>query len=62
MNINEIFLDSINLPRLSKEDREAPSSSISKDEILDAIGSLKNGKTPGLDGFGLLFFQKLYKH
>lgn len=63
--VTETFLDSLNLPRLSEKVREALSSSISKEEILEAIGSLKNGKVPGLGdgfGFGLSSFLKLYKH
>uniref|UniRef100_A0A672RNE6 Reverse transcriptase domain-containing protein n=1 Tax=Sinocyclocheilus grahami TaxID=75366 RepID=A0A672RNE6_SINGR len=49
------------LQNCSPKDRGVLSSSISKNEILEAIGSLKNGKAPGLDGFGHLISDQLLK-
>uniref|UniRef100_A0A672R3N3 Uncharacterized protein n=1 Tax=Sinocyclocheilus grahami TaxID=75366 RepID=A0A672R3N3_SINGR len=50
------FLEGRILPRLNEEHRKVLSSSISKDEILEAIGLLKNGPRP--DGFGSGFYKK----
>lgn len=52
-----VFLNKLNLPKLSvpqKEDLDLP---ISSQEIFDAIKALPSGKSPGQDGFTAEFFK-----
>uniref|UniRef100_A0A3Q2T5F5 Uncharacterized protein n=1 Tax=Fundulus heteroclitus TaxID=8078 RepID=A0A3Q2T5F5_FUNHE len=44
-------MDRITLPKLQDEDRELCDAEISSTEVLQAIKSLQNNKTPGPDGF-----------
>lgn len=45
------FLNTLSLPKVSKEELAKLNSSISLDEILAFIKSLPNNKSPGVDGF-----------
>lgn len=51
------FLNKIRLPSLSDEQQAALCRPISKDEVLEAISTLKGGKAPGPDGFGPEFYK-----
>lgn len=52
------WLGSLNLPKLSEAACEALNSNITISEIVDAIKSFPNGKTPGPDGFGIELYKK----
>lgn len=45
------LLDSIQLNRLLQDEAELLSSPITTQEIIDSISKLKNGKSPGVDGY-----------
>lgn len=51
------FLDRLDLPYLSDDQKEALNRPISKEEVLDVIKNLKGGKAPGPDGFGADFYK-----
>lgn len=50
------FMDGITLPKLQYEDRELLDADISEMEVLQAINSLQNNKTPGPDGFPVEYY------
>lgn len=52
------FLEGLEIPKLSEEQREALDSPIQENEVLQAIGKLKNNKSPGFDGFTAKFYKK----
>uniref|UniRef100_A0A3P9KC19 Reverse transcriptase domain-containing protein n=1 Tax=Oryzias latipes TaxID=8090 RepID=A0A3P9KC19_ORYLA len=58
----EDFLDHINLPTVSEQDRSDLCRPIKTQEVIEAIKSLKAGKAPGPDGFGADFYKKIAKH
>ena len=45
----------------SKEEKVSNEEFISKDELFDAMMTLRSGKTPGCDGLGLAFYRKFWK-
>lgn len=49
-NTQSKFLDKINIPKISEESKAALDKQLSKEEISEAIGALKAGKTAGPDG------------
>lgn len=51
------FLNEITLPSLSDVQKADLCKPISKEEVLQAIRTLKGGKAPGLDGFGPEFYK-----
>ena len=51
------FLNKIKLPSLSEEQKADLCKPISKEEVLQAIRTLKGGKAPGPDGFGPEFYK-----
>lgn len=51
------FLDGIPLPRLQAADRKQLDSAIAEKEVLQAINSLQNNKSPGPDGFPIEYFK-----
>lgn len=55
------FLNQIKLASLSEEQRADLNKPITKEKVLEAIKSLKGGKAPGPDGFGLEFYKKISK-
>ena len=46
---------------LSETDRQNFENMISKDELFDAVMTLKPGRTPGCDGLSLEFYKKFWK-
>ena len=52
------YLDGIELPTLSVDEKAVLDEPIGYEEIFEVIKSLKNGKTPGTDGLPI----ELYKH
>lgn len=51
------FLDGIPLPRLQADDRKLLDSVITEKEVLQAINSLQNNKSPRPDGFPIEYFK-----
>ena len=54
-------LDKIKFPSLSEEPKQFLCKPISKDEVSEVIRTLRAGKAPGPDGFGLECYKKLSK-
>lgn len=52
------FLDEVEFPTLTTEDRQLLDSPITIEEVQLALGSLQPGKTPGMDGFPPEFYQQ----
>lgn len=52
------YLTDLNLPSLNPEDSAALESSITQEEISQAISSFRPGKSPGLDGFPAEWYQQ----
>lgn len=52
----ESFLERLTLPELTDEQRDQIDAPIADLEIMEAIRSMKNGKSPGPDGFPCEFF------
>lgn len=52
------FLDECELPSLSQTDRDALEADITCEELLATIGSMKNAKSPGPDGFSIEIYKK----
>ena len=55
------FLDDVELPQISEEDKLMLDAPISLEEISIAIKQLKKEKCPSLDGFPIDFYQKFEK-
>ncbi len=55
------FLNRIKLASLSGEQQADLNKPITREEVLEAIKSLKGGKAPGPDGFGPEFYKKMSK-
>jgi hypothetical protein len=58
--VKKVFM-SDNIPRVSREDNELSDLKITLEEIGRALKDLKNGKTPGTDGFPPDFYKKIWK-
>ena len=54
----QAFLDECQLPSLNQTEREYLGAEITCEEIKESIKSLKNGKSPGPDGFSSEFYKK----
>ncbi len=54
----QAFLDECQLPTFSQTERDYLGAEITCEEIMESIKSLKNGKSPGPDGFGNEFYKK----
>lgn len=57
----EQFLEALDIPQISKENRRLFDSPIQENEVLQAIENLKNDKAPRLDGFTAKFYKKIKK-
>lgn len=55
--IDTTYLDKLNLPQLKDRDFGLLESPLTKDEIQDAIKTLKPNKSPGIDGIPAEFYQ-----
>ena len=58
----EIFLSSLNIPKLPELDKALLEQPLSRSEILKALMSLQSGKAPGLDGFTPESYKKFQHH
>ena len=54
---SKLFTDLENIPKLSNEIKTSLESNITQKEILDSLKLLKNGKSPGTDGFTSEFYK-----
>lgn len=54
-------MDGITLPKLQDEDRDLLDAAISEMEVLQAINSLQNNKTPGPDSFPVQYYKAFSK-
>lgn len=52
-----VFFEHLNLPELSDEDMQWLDRQITAEELMCAIKSLPNGKTPGVDGIPCEFYK-----
>lgn len=52
------FFDKITIPKISEEGKDKLESCLTEDEVKKAIGAMKTGKSPGIDGFLVEFYQK----
>lgn len=55
------FMDGMTLPKLQDEDRDLLDADISETEVLQAMNSLQNNKTPGPDGFPIEYYKTFSK-
>ena len=55
------FLDDLNIPQVTDEDKVILDSPILLEEVKIAINQLKSNKAPGLDGFPADFYKAFYK-
>lgn len=53
----EYYLDSLDLPRMPEETQTRLEDKISKQEVLDTLTRLPEGKAPGPNGFTIDFFK-----
>lgn len=54
----EKFFSGLQLPTLSGEQKTKLDAPITEEEVRAAISSMKNGKSPGLDGFPIEYYKK----
>ena len=54
---SNIFINNLNIPKLTEEDKLLCEQDISENEILLSIKQLKNGKSPGTDGLTAEFYK-----
>ena len=54
----EDFFSQLSLPTISTEQQTNLNAPISREEVLNAIKTLQNGKSPGPDGFGSEFYKE----
>lgn len=59
--VNNISLNSINTPKLNKEDTDKLEKEISIEEINKAVLAMKHNKSPGIDGYPIEFFKFFWK-
>lgn len=52
------FFDKITIPKISEEGKDKLESPLTEDEVKKAIGAMKTGRSPGIDGFPVEFYQK----
>lgn len=57
-DIMHSFLNKLKLPKLDPDTVQNLEEPITLEEILNAIGSMSSGKTPGPGGFGVEFYKK----
>ena len=53
----EDFLSKIDLPKMSQQQAKSLDASITEEEVRNAITLMKNGKSPGLDGFPIEYYK-----
>ena len=55
-----LFLDNLNIPKLSEVDKNVCEGKISADECYKSLDSFQNNKTPGNDGIPIEFYKKFW--
>ncbi len=55
-DIRDFFLYTLNLPKLTEQQKSELDSPITTEEIVEVIRSLPSSKSPGLNGFTAEFF------
>jgi hypothetical protein len=58
----EVFLNNVNVPKLSQEQKNDCEGKITTDEILKALKELKNGSSPGNDGITIEFIKMFWNY
>ena len=56
VNSEEIIPEQESIPKLTEEQCNSLEGKISKDEVLSTLKRMKNGTSPGSDGFMVEFF------
>ena len=54
------FLNSLNIPKVSEEQKTLCEGKISSEECLRILENFQNSKTPGNDGIPIEFYRKLW--
>ena len=57
VNLEEIIQEQESIPKLTEEQCKSLEGKISKDEVLSTLKRMKNGASPGSDGFTVEFFK-----
>ena len=57
VNLEEIIQEQESIPKLTEEQCKSLEGKISKDEVLSTLKRMKNGTSPGSDGFTVEFFK-----
>ena len=57
----EIFLNSLNIPRLTDEQKLSCEGSITEEECVKALHSFQGNKAPGNDGFPIELYSKCWE-
>lgn len=55
-----LFLDNLNISKLSERDKNSCEGKISAGECYKLLDSFQNNKTPGNDGIPIEFYKKLW--
>jgi len=58
--IHHLVLDDVELGRISKEDAMWLDRPFEEDEVLGVVSGFNRDKSPGLDGFSMVFFQSCW--
>lgn len=56
------FLDTCDLPKLRKLDREMLNTPLTRDELLEALALSPSGKSPGADGIPVEVYKRYADH
>ena len=56
-----IFFNSLNIPRLTDEQKLSCEGSITEEECVKALQSFQGNKAPGNDGLSIEFYSKLWE-
>ena len=62
-NLNEsfnFFVEGLENPKLTEDEQQKLENDLSKEELLSALKSLKENKTPGEDGFNKEFYETFF--
>lgn len=54
----DAFFDKMTIPKISQNDKDKLETPLTEVEVNKAIGAMKSGKLPGIDGFPAEFYQK----
>lgn len=54
----DAFFEKMTIPKISQNDKDKLEAPLTEVEVKKAIGAMKSGKSPGIDGFPAEFYQK----